>query len=85
MASAYKADLEVPFPSNREAVIALGSLSVDKEPRRGGVQRKISVDKNILLIHFEALEAKSLRVSINSFFEHLRLVCETIRCFDPRS
>jgi len=85
MAAAFKAELEVPFPSSEEAEIALGSLSVDKEPRRSGVQRTITVSGSNLLVHFEAQEARSLRVSINSFFEHVHLVCETIRCFGQQS
>ena len=34
--------------------------------------------------HFEAQETKSLRVGVNSFFDHLALVVKTIQQFDPR-
>lgn len=33
--------------------------------------------------HFEAEESRMLRVSINSFFEHLRLVSQTMDSFGP--
>ncbi|XP_078812528.1 L antigen family member 3-like isoform X1 [Oryzias latipes] len=34
--------LDVPFPSPREATIALSSLSPDREPRRGGISKHLS-------------------------------------------
>jgi len=83
MSSSLKADLEIPFPSAREAEIALGTLSVDKEPKRSGVQKYLSVKEDVMHIHFEAQEARTLRVSINSFFEHVNLVCETMKMFGP--
>jgi len=81
--ASLKADLEIPFPSHREAEIAYGTLSVDKEPKRGGVQRTFTIDGNIMHVHFEAQEARTLRVSINSFFEHVNLVCQTMQSFGP--
>ena len=33
--------------------------------------------------HFEAQEAKSLRVGVNTFFDHLGLVVKTIDQFGP--
>uniref|UniRef100_A0A0B6ZCT3 L antigen family member 3 n=1 Tax=Arion vulgaris TaxID=1028688 RepID=A0A0B6ZCT3_9EUPU len=77
------ADLLVPFPSVREAEIAHGSLSVDKEPRRGGVKRTMEVHDNVVHVHFEAQECRTLRVSISSFFEHLKLVTQTLESFGP--
>ncbi|XP_043531473.1 L antigen family member 3-like isoform X1 [Chiloscyllium plagiosum] len=35
--------LRVPFPSALEARIALGSLQPDREPRKGGIERRLSV------------------------------------------
>ncbi|CAL1533868.1 unnamed protein product [Lymnaea stagnalis] len=84
-ASIITANLEIPFPTDREAEIAHGSLSVDKEPKRGGVKKTMTVHNNIMHIHFAAPEARLLRVSINSFFDHLKLVVETLERFgQPR-
>ncbi|ESO99803.1 hypothetical protein LOTGIDRAFT_205233 [Lottia gigantea] len=80
-----KVDLNVPFSSKREAEIAYGTLSVDKEPKRGGVKRVVSVDDRFLKVHFEAEEVRSLRVSINSFMDYLLLVIQTIEKFGPQS
>lgn len=33
--------------------------------------------------HFEALEARMMRVGVNSFFDHLNLVTETMEKFGP--
>ena len=43
-------DIRVPFPSAREAEIAYNSLRVDPEPKRGGVNKKLCVDGNILQV-----------------------------------
>ncbi|KAI8789655.1 EKC/KEOPS complex subunit LAGE3 [Biomphalaria glabrata] len=77
------ADIQIPFPSDHEAEIAYGSLSVDKEPKRGGVSKTMTFSHNVLNVHFQAQEARMLRVSINSFFEHLKLVVETMERFGP--
>ncbi|GFR88230.1 EKC/KEOPS complex subunit LAGE3 [Elysia marginata] len=76
-------ELNVPFPSAEEAKIAHGSLSVDREPKRGNVSRELHVKGNILQVRFKAIEVRTVRVSINSFLEHLKLVCETIEQFGP--
>ncbi|XP_021366915.1 EKC/KEOPS complex subunit LAGE3-like [Mizuhopecten yessoensis] len=76
-------NLCVPFPSKEEATIAYGSLSVDKEPKRGGGKKSMVVKDNQLHVHFEAKEARLLRVSVNSFFEYLNLVVQTMDQFGP--
>ncbi|XP_046374945.1 EKC/KEOPS complex subunit LAGE3-like [Haliotis cracherodii] len=78
-------DLKVPFPTPRQAEIAHGTLSVDEEPRRGGVRRTLSLKGNILNVMFEASEARKLRVSVNSFMDHLILVTQTLDMFGPPS
>uniref|UniRef100_A0A3Q3WB59 L antigen family member 3 n=1 Tax=Mola mola TaxID=94237 RepID=A0A3Q3WB59_MOLML len=71
--------LEVPFPSSREAVIALRSLSPDREPRKGGISKQLTVSGSTL--SWSADEARILRVSVNSFLDHLSLVLETMEMF----
>ena len=41
-------DLCIPFPSEKEAQIAHGTLSVDAEPKRGGVKKELKVKGNVL-------------------------------------
>ncbi|XP_028274174.1 L antigen family member 3-like isoform X1 [Parambassis ranga] len=75
--------LDVPFPSSREATIALRSLSPDKEPRKGGITKQLTVTDNLLSVRWSADEARILRVSVNSFLDHLTLVIETMDMFGP--
>uniref|UniRef100_A0A3P9L8Z6 L antigen family member 3 n=1 Tax=Oryzias latipes TaxID=8090 RepID=A0A3P9L8Z6_ORYLA len=70
--------LDVPFPSPREATIALSSLSPDREPRRGGISKHLSVSGST---RWSADEARILRVSVCSFLDHLQLVVETMEKF----
>ncbi|KAL4222750.1 Transcription factor Pcc1 [Mactra antiquata] len=83
MANQLSMDLQVPFNTDREAEIACGTLSVDPEPKRGGCKKSMKVEDKTLHVHFDALEAKSLRVGVNSFFDHLKLVVNTIEQFGP--
>ncbi|XP_055486770.1 L antigen family member 3-like [Leucoraja erinacea] len=78
-------NLSVPFPSVREAQIALGSLSPDCEPRKGGISRTLSVQGCTLQGRWVAHEARILRVSVSSFLDHLSLVLETMDRFGPPS
>ncbi|XP_062599732.1 EKC/KEOPS complex subunit LAGE3-like [Saccostrea cucullata] len=78
-----KVDLSVPFPTEEEARIAYGTLSVDSEPKRGGVKKELTVKGNLLNVHFESQEARMMRVGVNSFFDHLNLVIQTMERFGP--
>ncbi|TWW66181.1 L antigen family member 3-like [Takifugu rubripes] len=75
--------LDVPFPSSREAVIALRSLSPDREPRKGGIEKELTLSGSTLSVRWRADEARILRVSVNSFLDHLSLVLETMEMFGP--
>ncbi|XP_040914130.1 L antigen family member 3-like [Toxotes jaculatrix] len=75
--------LDVPFPSSPEALIALRSLSPDREPRKGGISKQLSVSGSTLSVRWSADEARILRVSVNSFLDHLSLVIETMEMFGP--
>ncbi|XP_020482191.1 L antigen family member 3-like [Labrus bergylta] len=75
--------LDVPFPSSGEAAIALRSLSPDREPRKGGISKELAVSGSTLSVRWSADEARILRVSVNSFLDHLSLVLETMEQFGP--
>ena len=40
----------MPFATESEAQIALNSLSVDPEPKRGGVKKELVVKSNVLRV-----------------------------------
>uniref|UniRef100_A0AAY4BNI4 L antigen family member 3 n=1 Tax=Denticeps clupeoides TaxID=299321 RepID=A0AAY4BNI4_9TELE len=73
-------NLEVPFPSECLASIALNSLAPDREPRRGGITKELLVTGSV---RWTADEARVLRVSVGSFLDHLSLVLETMEAFGP--
>jgi EKC/KEOPS complex subunit PCC1/LAGE3 len=76
-------NLTIPFPSEREALIAYNSLRVDKEPGRGGsLTRQLDLSGSQLCVRWHASEARLLRVSVNGFLDHLALVTQTIAEFD---
>ena len=75
--------LAVPFPTPREAEIAYNSLMVDPEPARSLVTKHLVVNGPNLTARFTASNARGLRVSVNSFLEHLVLVTDTIDQFGP--
>ncbi|XP_010876458.2 EKC/KEOPS complex subunit LAGE3 [Esox lucius] len=75
--------LDVPFPSTREASIAFKSLIPDREPRKGGISKEITVSDSTLSVRWRADETRILRVSVGSFMDHLTLVMETMEAFGP--
>ncbi|XP_033114998.1 EKC/KEOPS complex subunit LAGE3-like [Anneissia japonica] len=78
-----KCNIRVPFGTNREAEIAYRTLRVDKEPRKGDVTKVLSFQDNVLTADITAVQARLLRVAVNSFMDHLNLVVQTIEQFGP--
>lgn len=74
--------LDVPFQNERTAEIAWNSLRVDTGPKRSGLTQQMSVHGTHLHVQFKCVEARTLRVGVNSFFDLLNLVVETIEQFD---
>uniref|UniRef100_A0A8C8G636 L antigen family member 3 n=1 Tax=Oncorhynchus tshawytscha TaxID=74940 RepID=A0A8C8G636_ONCTS len=68
--------LDVPFQSTREASIALQSLSPDREPRKGGISKELTVSGSTL-----SVEGSILPVTVGSFMNHLSLAMETMELF----
>lgn len=73
--------VHLPLPSNELANIVYGSLSVDTEPVRGGCKKTFKVEDNILIVQFQAQEARIVRVAVGHFFELSSLVIKTIEQF----
>ena len=73
--------MTVPFKDQHQATIAFNSLRVEVEPARSKVNRALEVKGTTLVASFTAQDARSLRVSVNSFFEHVVLIVDTIKQF----
>ncbi|XP_034664261.1 uncharacterized protein LOC117898749 [Drosophila subobscura] len=80
-AKPYESTLRLPFDTPGLAEIAYRVLSVDKEPRRNFVQKTLSLELDVLVVHFYADQVKNLRTAISSFFEALLLCQDTIKQF----
>ncbi|KIW03579.1 uncharacterized protein PV09_05334 [Verruconis gallopava] len=88
--------INVPFPDERLANIALRSLSVDKElsplvdrtfeivdgeeVRADGLAA--NTGKTVLRVMYRATTNRMLRVSVNGFFESIRLVVQVMEDLD---
>ena len=57
------------------------SLRVDPEPKRSGMTKTLRVEGSDLIVDFECKETRTMRVSVNSFFDLLSLVVDTIDQF----
>jgi EKC/KEOPS complex subunit PCC1/LAGE3 len=90
-------DINIPFPTAHLASVALKALSVDKE-LSPLVHRSFSLvsaasspaneitgnshDTSVLNVVYRATTNRMLRVSVNGFFESLRLVVEVMEDLD---
>jgi len=73
--------LKIPFQDCKTATIVYNSLRVDPEPKRSQMVKEMKVEGNDLIVSFQCQEVKTMRVSLNSFFDLLRLVVQTIDQF----
>ena len=68
--------LKVPFEDAKTATLVWNSLRVDPEPKRS-----LRVEGSDLIVNFECKETRTMRVSVNNFFDLLSLVFDTIDQF----
>ncbi|XP_042903557.1 EKC/KEOPS complex subunit Lage3 isoform X2 [Parasteatoda tepidariorum] len=73
--------MEIPFATNKDAVIAYNSLRIDKEPLRGNVIKELEVQDKLLIVNISANDPKKLRSAVSSFMDFLILVINTIEKF----
>jgi EKC/KEOPS complex subunit PCC1/LAGE3 len=79
-----KAELIIPFASIDHAKIAYNTLRVDTEPRKNLISKQLTLDNNLIKVSWSSHESKILRVSVNSFLDHLNSVLETIELFSSQ-
>jgi len=74
--------VDVPFGNVRHAEIAYKTLSVDPEPKRSLMVKRLTLDGATLHATFSCHEPTTMRVSVGAFFELLALTLKTIDRFD---
>lgn len=60
----FRSALDVPFRSTREGSIALQSLSTDREPRKGGISKELTVSGSTLSVWVSAVCSRVLPPSV---------------------
>lgn len=74
-------NVKIPFEDEKTATIVYNSLRVDPEPKRSQMVKEMKVEGNHLVVNFNCQEARTMRVSVNSFFDLLSLVLQTVDQF----
>ena len=69
------------FPSTSLAIVARDALAPDPELQPHRCRRELSVEGESLVVSFSAVDAKVLRVSVNTLMDHLKLSTETMVAF----
>jgi len=73
--------IRIPFEDQKSAKIVWNSLRVDPEPPRSNMKKEMRIENTDLVVEFHCTEAKTMRVSVNSFFDLLNLVVQTMDQF----
>jgi len=73
--------IQIPFENEKSAEIVWNSLKVDPEPPRSQMIKDMQIEGQVLVVKFRCKEARTMRVSVNSFFDLLTLVIQTMDQF----
>ena len=81
MSSKYSVEISIPFLNENHAMIAMRSLSVDKDPKNSNVIKTWNVNENTLNVTIHSDSLKLLRTVSSSFYEMILPVVETLKEF----
>ncbi|KAG7089485.1 hypothetical protein E1B28_011165 [Marasmius oreades] len=73
--------VQIPFASEKHALIAKSSIEVDPELQPHAVKRAMLVEGNVLHAEFTTLTIRLARLTVNAFLENVALVVRTIEHF----
>ncbi|CCH43823.1 L antigen family member 3 [Wickerhamomyces ciferrii] len=77
-------ELKIPFETAKQSKIAQNTLQPDPILRPADIDVKYSTEEEILVIKFDAVSDRVLRVAISSVLESLKTVIETIDEFEGK-
>ncbi|KAK1231583.1 hypothetical protein PQX77_005317 [Marasmius sp. AFHP31] len=77
----HTVSVQIPFSSEKHALIAKRSIEVDPELQAHAVKRTITVEGNMLHGEFTTLTIRLARLTVNAFLENVDLVVRTIAEF----
>ncbi|BDA51117.1 probable EKC/KEOPS complex subunit LAGE3 [Coccomyxa sp. Obi] len=71
------------YGSEADAQVVRDALAVDPELRPKLVTRELTVDGNTLHIFFSAVDTRTLRAAVGTFYDLLGLATRTLEAFGP--
>ncbi|CAL8466225.1 g5761 [Coccomyxa elongata] len=71
------------YASEADAQVVRDALAIDPELRPKQVTRELTVDKTTLNIFFSAVDARTLRAAVGTFYDLLALATRTLEAFGP--
>eukprot|EP00286_Rhodomonas_abbreviata_P001144 CAMPEP_0181289694 /NCGR_PEP_ID=MMETSP1101-20121128/1018_1 /TAXON_ID=46948 /ORGANISM="Rhodomonas abbreviata, Strain Caron Lab Isolate" /LENGTH=86 /DNA_ID=CAMNT_0023393931 /DNA_START=72 /DNA_END=332 /DNA_ORIENTATION=+ len=74
----FKYTLSMEYPNSEYASQVSNALAVDEELHADRVHRTVRSDGTKLVAEFAAIDARMLRVSVNSFFDMAILATRTL-------
>lgn len=74
-------DASITFPFERYATIVARALSTDDELRPDHVRREIQVEGTVLRLRMDATDIRSLRTSVTSLYDFMRVSIEAVAMF----
>ncbi|KAJ3988984.1 CTAG/Pcc1 family [Lentinula detonsa] len=77
----HSVTLNIPFASEKHALIAKQVIEVDSELQFHVIKRTIEVDGHVLIAAFSTLTVRLARLAANAFLENVDLVVRTLERF----
>ncbi|XP_045445478.1 uncharacterized protein LOC123653532 isoform X2 [Melitaea cinxia] len=72
-----KVFIKIPLLNQEQALLISEVLSIDKELKGSGVKRETRVEADCLVVTFDGVDYKKLRVSINALLKNILLIIKT--------
>ncbi|KAL4444076.1 hypothetical protein ABPG75_011813 [Micractinium tetrahymenae] len=73
----------VAYATPEEAAMVRNALAVDPELRPEAVTRELAVEGSSLVLHFAAVDMRTLRAAVCTFCDLLGLASRTLEAFGP--
>ncbi|KAK6463059.1 transcription factor Pcc1 [Scheffersomyces coipomensis] len=80
----YSLQLEVPFETAKQAIIAASTLSPDPILKPNEVSVNYKSDENKLICQFQAVSDRVIRVAVSNVIENIKTIIECIDEFDGK-
>lgn len=76
--------LDIPFETDKQAEIAMRTISVDPVLKENEISVKYSTQSNLLICRFAGISDRVIRVAISSAIDNIKTIIECMDEFDGR-